>query len=195
MKSQELKTLQVLDELARDSQLTQRSLSKRLGVSAALVNLFLKRLAAKGFIKLATFPPKRMKYLLTPEGLREKAKLTFEFMDFSLHFYRDARANAARIFRELSNDGTRRVLFYGAEELAELAYLSFVEASSGLEFLGVADEKRVNEEFLSKPVLSPKDAAKLEPDAVLVTRFEPVDMERLRRIFGPGPKIVRVYGP
>ena len=57
MRSQALKTLQVLDELARDSKLTQRSLSTRLGVSVSLVNLFLKRLAAKGLIKLTTFPP------------------------------------------------------------------------------------------------------------------------------------------
>ncbi|MFH0965908.1 MAG: winged helix-turn-helix transcriptional regulator [Planctomycetota bacterium] len=193
MRSEKLKTLQVLDELARDEALTQRKLSKRLGVSAALINLFLKRLAAKGYIKLTTFPPKRMRYVLTPQGLREKARLTYEFLDFSLHYYRDARSNARKIFDELSRDGGRRVLFYGAEELAELAYLSLVETPGNLEFLGVADEKTEKKSFLSKPVLNPEEAAALTPDAVLVTRFDNVDLSALRKTFGERPKIVRVY--
>ena len=195
MRSQALKTLQVLDALSHESDLTQRSLSKRLGVSVSLVNLFLKRLAAKGSIKLTTFPPKRMKYLLTPEGLKEKARLTREFMGFSLHFYRDARANARRIFADLAADGGRRMLFYGAEELAELAYLSLVEAPDGIELLGVVDEKTTRKEFLSRPVLSFEQARRLSPDAVLVTRFENVDIGALQERFGPDVKILRVYGP
>ena len=196
MRSQALKTLQVLDELARDSDLTQRSLSKRLGVSVSLVNLFLKRLAAKGFIKLTTFPPKRMKYLLTPEGLREKARLTREFVDFSLHFYGDARANARKIFQELAADGGgARVVFYGAEELAELTYLSLVESADRIELLGVVDEESTKEEFLSRPMLSLQQARTLSPDAVLVTRFGNVDIQALEERFGPGVKVVRVYGP
>jgi len=195
MRSQALKTLQVLDELARDSDLTQRSLSERLGVSVSLVNLFLKRLAAKGFIKLTTFPPKRMKYLLTPEGLREKARLTREFVGFSLHFYRDARANARKIFQELAADGGARVVFYGAEELAELTYLSLAEAADRIELLGVVDEKSTKQEFLSRPVLSLQQARTLSPDAVLVTRFGNVDIQALEERFGPDVKVVRVYGP
>ena len=195
MRSQALKTLQVLDALAGDSELTQRSLSKRLEVSVSLVNLFLKRLAAKGLIKLTTFPPKRMKYLLTPEGLREKARLTREFVGFSLHFYRDTRAAARRILRKLAAEGGRRVLFYGAEEPAELAYLSLVEAGDAIEFLGTVDEKTTKEEFLSRPVLSFEQARGLSPDAVLVTRFENVDIEALEERFGSDVRILRVYGP
>jgi len=195
MRSQALKTLQVLDELARDSNLTQRSLSKRLEVSVSLVNLFLKRLAAKGLIKLTTFPPKRMKYLLTPEGLRERARLTREFVGFSLHFYRDARANARKILQELAANGGARVVFYGAEELAELAYLSLVEAANGIQFLGVVDENTTQEEFLSRPLLSLRQARALSPDAVLVTRFGNVDIQALQERFGDNVKILRVYGP
>ena len=194
VKSEELKTLQVLDALSREEKLTQRTLSQRVGVSAALVNLFLKRLAAKGYIKLTTFPPKRMQYLLTRKGLAEKARLTYEFMDFSLQYYREARENAARILHDLKRSGARRVVFYGAEELAELTYLGLVESESGLEFLGVADEKRDKREMLSKPVLSLAEAAALSPDAVLVTRFGEVDEEGLRGVFGEEVRIVRVYG-
>jgi len=194
VKSEELKTLQMLEALSREEKLTQRTLSQRVGVSLALVNLFLKRLAAKGYIKLTTFPPKRMQYLLTRKGLAEKARLTYEFMDFSLRYYREARENAGRIFKELEQSGARRIIFYGAEELAELTYLGLIESGRGLEFLGVTDEKRDRREMLSKPVLAPTQAAALRPDAVVVTQFGEVDEARLREVFGDSTKIVRVYG-
>ena len=50
-----------------------------------------KRLIRKGYVKCVTVAPNRLLYSLTPRGVARKARLTYEFMKYSLDFYRDAR--------------------------------------------------------------------------------------------------------
>jgi EPS-associated MarR family transcriptional regulator len=75
---------QLLKSLEQDSNLTQRELSKELGISLGKVNYCLKSLIQKGFIKINNFKNNSNKihysYLLTPKGIEEKTKLTIEFL-------------------------------------------------------------------------------------------------------------------
>ena len=83
--------LQLLEALESDSTVSQRTLANRLGIALGLTNLYLKRLIRKGYVKCVTVSPNRLVYSLTPKGVSRKARLTYEFMKFSLDFYRDAR--------------------------------------------------------------------------------------------------------
>jgi len=75
---------QLLKSLERDPNLTQRQLSKELGISLGKVNYCLQSLIQKGFVKVNNFKKSnhkpRYSYLLTPTGLEEKTKLTIEFL-------------------------------------------------------------------------------------------------------------------
>ncbi|MDN5942376.1 MAG: winged helix-turn-helix transcriptional regulator [Nitrospira sp.] len=64
-------------ELDRDGGATQRVLATKLGVALGMTNLYLKRLARKGYIKVTTTPRSRIRYLLTPQGCTEKSRLTY----------------------------------------------------------------------------------------------------------------------
>ena len=83
MSNQELeyKTLKVLE---RYPQMTQRQLSKELGVSLGKAHYVLKALVEVGWIKLENFQRSGNKlgyaYLLTPAGVLEKAKITRRFL-------------------------------------------------------------------------------------------------------------------
>src|SRR3990172_738913 len=93
MERSEERHLEVLTVIGEADSLTQRALAQRLGVALGLTNLYLKRLAHKGFIKVVEFPRKpkarrRLRYLLTPRGLAEKTRLTYQYMDRSLALYR-----------------------------------------------------------------------------------------------------------
>src|SRR5262245_61842810 len=84
--------LQLLEALEnQSSSLTQRTLAARLGMALGLTNLYLKRLIRKGYVKCSTVAPNRLVYSLTPRGVAKKARLTYEFMKYSLDFYKDAR--------------------------------------------------------------------------------------------------------
>ena len=76
--------LKSLKELCRDSALSQRDLSKRLGLSLGRVNYVLNALLDKGLVKAERFKNSKNKlaymYILTPEGIKEKLELTYHFM-------------------------------------------------------------------------------------------------------------------
>ena len=84
--------LEILGTIAQGGPLTQRSLAQKLGIALGLTNLYLKRLARKGFIKLSAVPPNRIKYYLTPKGFTEKARLTYQYLEYSLQLYRQTRS-------------------------------------------------------------------------------------------------------
>src|SRR5438046_4972049 len=96
MERQVERDLEILTAIEEGRPLTQRALAERLGVALGLANLYLKRLAREGCIKIVEFPRKpaarkRLRYLLTPPGVAEKSRLTYEHMAYSLSLYRRAR--------------------------------------------------------------------------------------------------------
>jgi DNA-binding MarR family transcriptional regulator len=169
MNLQGQRDLLLLTELERDGAVTQRSLAVKLGVALGLTNLYVKRLARKGYIKITTIPSHRVRYLLTPQGFAEKSRLTYLYMQYSLVQYRDMRARLRDTLTRAAGDGVKRVVIYGTGELAEMAYLSLREMSMVL--VGFVDDGS-RASFLSYPVWSPQSLAEWEFDAVLLADLE-----------------------
>jgi hypothetical protein len=150
-------------------------LASSLGIALGLANLYLKRLARKGYIKVSTIPPNRLRYLLTPRGLAEKTRLTYEFMDYSVRLYRETRGILREALASVAERGQRRVVLYGTGEAAELAYLTIVELGLTLTAVVVGDATEAPM-FLGNTV---RDVATLradEMDAVVVATFDSVDV-------------------
>src|SRR5215472_13656672 len=106
--------LEILTAIEEGLPLTQRDLAQRLGVALGLTNLYLKRLARKGYIKIIDFPRKpsarkRLRYLLTPKGLAEKSRPTYEHVAYSLSLYRRARQTLRESLGQLPEEGLKRV--------------------------------------------------------------------------------------
>src|SRR5438309_522477 len=133
--------LGILTAIGEGHPLTQRALAQRLGVALGLTNLYLKRLASKGLIKITEFPRKpsarkRLRYVLTPKGLLEKSRLTYEYMSYSLAIYRRTRETLREALGHLLHgQGLKRIAFYHTGEAAELAYVTLKEL--GLEPVAV----------------------------------------------------------
>lgn len=161
--------LLLLSELERDGNVTQRSLASKLGVALGLTNLYIKRLARKGFVKVTTIPPHRIRYLITPQGFAEKSRLTYLYMQYSLSHYRDMRSRLRETLTAASEQGAKRLVIYGTGELAEMAYLSLREMN--LTLVGFVDDGPI-ETFLSYPVWRSDVLSQWEFDAVLLTDIE-----------------------
>ena len=169
MNLQGQRDLILLTELERDGAITQRSLATKLGVALGLTNLYHKRLARKGYIKITTIPSHRIRYLLTPQGMSEKSRLTYLYMQYSLSHYRDMRARLRDTLARVTGSGVKRVVIFGTCEFAEMAYLSLREMD--LTLVGFIDEEQA-ESFLSYPVRRPSVLAEWEFDAVLLADIE-----------------------
>jgi DNA-binding MarR family transcriptional regulator len=166
--------LEILTAIDEGRPLTQRDLAQRLGVALGLANLYVKRLARKGFIKITDFPRKpaarkRLRYLLTPKGLAEKSRLTYEQMSYSLSLYRRARHTLRESLSRLPQHGLKRIALYGTGEAAELAYLTLKEL--GLEPLGVFT-KAGGGSFLGFPIRPAAEIADEKPEALILASLD-----------------------
>jgi DNA-binding MarR family transcriptional regulator len=175
MERQVQRDLEILTAISEGTPLTQRDLARRLGVALGLTNLYLKRLATKGFIKMAEFPRKpaarkRLQYLLTPKGIGEKTRLTYEHMAYSLSLYRRARQTLRESLSLLPEGGMKRIALCGTGEAAELAYLTLKEF--GLEPVGVFSRDGAGT-FLGFPIRRLAEIPGEEIDGVVVATFEP----------------------
>jgi DNA-binding Lrp family transcriptional regulator len=160
--------LRVLEAVQQDSRLTQRGLASKLGIALGLANVYLKRMVHKGYIKCVNVQPNRISYLITPRGIAEKARLTYEFMDYSLHLYGEVRQHLRAALRECAAAG-KRVAICGSGEAAELAYLSLKE--SGLDPVAIFDTEGGGE-FLGIRMLPITEHATIEYDLIIVATLD-----------------------
>lgn len=166
MKSSTYRDMSLLQEVSQTPEATQRELSKRIGVALGLTNLMLRRLAKKGYIKISGTKRSRIRYLITPKGIFEKSRLTYEYVQYSLQLYSRVRHFLYEQLAFVAQLGERRVLLCGTDELAEIAYLTIREM--GLELVGVVDEPVNGERFLSYPVQKLSDVGAITYDRLIV---------------------------
>ena len=174
MERHQERDLEILTAIGEGRPLTQRALAQRLGMALGLTNLYLKRLATKGLIKITEFPRKpaarkRLRYVVTPKGLLEKTRLTYDYMTYSLGVYRRTRETLRETLSHLPGDGTKRVVLYGVGEAAELAYVTLKEL--GLEPVGVF-AREAGAEFLGFPVRSIAEVLDEQVDGIIVATFD-----------------------
>lgn len=158
----------MFEALAADATISQRHLARELGIALGLTNLLVGQLASRGFIRISRVRRQRVRYLLTPKGMAEKARLSRLAFQNSVTRYRLARERIRTAFDHLSarwpsrSDG-KPIIFLGTGEVAEIGYVCLL--GTDLRLAAVVDDHG-RQEFFGVPVyrfddLSPKllDAA------------------------------------
>src|SRR3989338_2485895 len=182
MPSSSYRDMSLLQEVTQTPSATQRELSKRLGVALGLTNLMLRRLVKKGSIKISGAKRSRIRYLITPQGILEKSRLTLEFFQYSLHLYSRVRQAWRQQLAIVERRGASRILLYGTGELAEIAFLTIQEM--GLQLVGVAADFPSPPTFLGFPVQDVRTVSSEHFDCILVAslRVDAVVMAQLAEL-------------
>jgi DNA-binding MarR family transcriptional regulator len=170
MEKEDLQILRLMTEIDRNGDHSQRELSRRLNISLGLVNTFLKRLVNKGYFKVKTMPRNRVKYFLTPEGLARKSRLTVEYLRFSMNFYKDIKKLLLKKYEDMAEKNVHSILFFGAGEVADLAYL-YLQLTS-IQLAGIIDEEKRGQNFFGFRIESLKRLEAKDWDMVLITRLD-----------------------
>jgi DNA-binding MarR family transcriptional regulator len=190
MHPQDIKFLQILEEIDNSHSPSQRDLARSLNMSLGLVNSFIKRLGRKGYLKITTIPRNRVKYILTPRGFAEKSRLTYEFIQYSFHFYKRALGNLQDLLNELEKRGVKQVVFYGASDLAEIAFISLKDTD--IKLVGIVDDLKNGKKFLDFTVRSTAELHKLEFDRIIITNIDSKQaiLKKLREKKIPDERII-----
>ena len=146
------KELRVLEEINQNPDITQRQLSRKVGVALGVGNLLLKNLAKKGYIKVTNLSWKRWIYVITPKGLTRKINLTVAYIDSFLGHYRRVRNILIENFSSLTLNKESKVAIVGTGELAELVYLALLDI--GVDEIDMFGHEQDKELFLGFDVKS-----------------------------------------
>ncbi|NOY74280.1 MAG: hypothetical protein GXP32_00620 [Kiritimatiellaeota bacterium] len=160
--------LEILKHVETSPRLNNRMVASKLGCSVKLAHALLGKLVGRGLLHVKKLHSRRWDYFLTPTGIAEKARLTYEFLDFSFHFYQDARKESSSVCRELLEAGCATVAFLGIGDLAEIVYLGIQEWE--LRLSAVYDDQ--GGKFLGHPVLPLADLPDDDADAVIVCLYD-----------------------
>ncbi|MBW1707331.1 MAG: winged helix-turn-helix transcriptional regulator [Deltaproteobacteria bacterium] len=175
MDKENIHILRLMGEIERDASPSQRELSSRLNLSLGLVNTFIKRLVNKGYFKVKTMPRNRARYFLTPKGLARKSRLTVEYLQYSVNFYKDIKNLLINKFKEMEKARLNTVMFFGAGEVAELAYL-YLQLTD-LHLVGIVENSQDGGDFFEFGVDGLDLLDQKDWDVILLTRLDNTDQD------------------
>jgi DNA-binding MarR family transcriptional regulator len=99
----------LLEQIENDPDITQASLATQLGVAVGTVNWHLKRMIAKGYVKVKRAERRKLRYIITPEGITFRARLTVDYIEQSFLLYRNIRKRVRELLAEVRHAGFDRV--------------------------------------------------------------------------------------
>lgn len=131
--------LEILRSVEEKNTITQRELAKRTGLSLGSVNVLLKRLIHKGFVKIEHINAKTLRYVLTPKGLMEKARLTYKYIVLSYNYISGIEQKIESI-SEGENGSKEFILFGEKDELYEIITSKLKLMNKSFRFINDIDE-------------------------------------------------------
>lgn len=117
----------LLEQIERDPDVSQASLAAQLGVAVGTVNWHLKRLISKGYVKVKRLQRRKLRYIITPEGLAFRALLTVDYIDSSMRLYRRTRAQVRELLAQVHQAGYDQVALEGDGDIADICRLTCLE--------------------------------------------------------------------
>ncbi len=172
----DIRELEILERLENNGHLTQRDLSKEVGIALGLVNHLLKKMVTKGWIKIKNIDAKKIRYLITPEGAREKSSLLYKRVESTIHFYLEAKRVIKDKVIHLKNEGIEDVSIYGINHISEVLFIVLKEL--GLELTSVVEEKKEGEEWFGYNVIGMEEFVKNKDSVLVFASFDQSEIDR-----------------
>ena len=117
----------LLEKIEYDPDITQANLASQLGVAVGTVNWHLKRFVAKGYVKVKRAQRRKLRYIITPEGIAFRARLTVNYIEQSMHLYRLMRSRVLDEVKQVKRRGYDSIRIEGDGDIADICRLTCIE--------------------------------------------------------------------
>lgn len=117
----------LLEQIEHDPDVTQASLAAQLGVAVGTVNWLIRRMIDKGYVKIKRAQRRKLKYIITPEGLAFRAQLTVNYIDTSMRLYRRTRQQVRELLLEVKKADHSTIYLVGEGDIADIIRLTCLE--------------------------------------------------------------------
>jgi DNA-binding MarR family transcriptional regulator len=114
----------IIYEIGKDLNTTQRKISHRIGLSLGMTNLVIKKLIAKGYVKVKGLNRRQIQYILTPRGFTEKVKKTHRYLLGTIDTLKKVKEKIQDTVLEYYEKGERNFTILGKGEFANIVEIS-----------------------------------------------------------------------
>ena len=169
------KEFMILDLIEKDANITQREISKSIGVAVSMVNQYLDDYEKKGLIKRKKHSTKTVEYFVTKKGMERRKLLNIWYLKSSHEVYLSAKDNIIKFLNQIIDKGFKKILLYGAGEVAEIMLQVMNDDNTiPLEVLAVIDDdiNRQNEVIVNIPIISKENINQYAHDGILVSSYK-----------------------
>jgi DNA-binding MarR family transcriptional regulator len=119
----------ILEQIEQNPDATQASLAGDAGVAVGTINWHIKRLVNKGYVKVKRAERKKLRYIITPEGISLRARLTIDYIQNQFSLYRLTREKVNTVLAQVRVEGYTGVRLIGEGDVAEVCRLTCLEQS------------------------------------------------------------------
>ncbi len=106
--------------------------------------------------------------------------MTYHHLQNFTNLYREARRDFKDLFISLHKEGVKSVVFAGADESAEIAYLSLQEFE--IKFAGIVDSERMGKDFFKYKIMPFEKIKEVDADFIIISSFMKKDAVYARLI-------------
>jgi DNA-binding MarR family transcriptional regulator len=125
--SESTRELALLETIEKDPDVTQATLATQMDVAVGTVNWHLKRLIEKGYVKIKRAERKKLRYIITPEGIALRARLTVDYIEQQFLLYRKTRQRVKEFAERARAAGFEKISLRGEGDVADICRLTCLE--------------------------------------------------------------------
>lgn len=164
----------ILDLIEKNSNITQRELSNVVHVSVSTINDYIENYEQKGYLKRNYITTKTIQYLITDKGIEHRKLLNLGFLNATQKIYDTAKNNIIQFLSKLNDSGFRKILLYGAGEVAEiLLQVIKNDKSIQLEVVGIVDDNsdKIGKKLMNTVIIPVNKIDLIKHDGVLISSY------------------------
>jgi DNA-binding MarR family transcriptional regulator len=125
--SEVTRDLALLETIEHDPDVNQATIATQMDVAVGTVNWHLKRLVEKGYVKIKRANRKKLRYIITPEGIALRASLTVDYIEQQFLLYRNTRRHVKEYIEKVRQAGFGQIAVRGQGDVADICKLTCLE--------------------------------------------------------------------
>ena len=164
----------ILDMIEKNPNITQREMSKAIGIAVSMVNDHINEYENKKLIKRKKHSTKTVEYFVTKKGTERRKVLNIGYLNSSQHLYNSAKENIEQFLFQIEKKGFTSILLYGAGEVCEIL-LSTMSSNPNIKLMCAAvvddDPNKWGTNVFGVKIIDKSEIFKNEHDGILISSF------------------------
>ena len=168
------KEYMILDMIEKNLNITQREMSKQIGIAVSMINSYLDQYEKKGYIKRKKHSSKSVEYFVTKKGTERRKVLNIGYLNSSQHLYNSAKENIESFLVQIENKKFQNILLYGAGEVAQILLHSIeTRVNSKINVLAIIDDDpyKQGNSLNNKMIINRNQIADYVHDGILISSY------------------------